>query len=144
MNTSNTVDRGPVNPSQSPTKIICPVEDTGKYSVSPSTIPRITAIIESCILFNSFIFQYQDTPPLYHSNREKKSNRAGGWLTFYDVPFCFSDTRPPKNARAISRFYQSDERYQLRESCRSYTASRRTWSAHRRRSIECPATTAYS
>ena len=53
---SNTLARGPVKPNISPTRIICPVEDTGKYSVKPSTIPKIMAIIESLIVLSPFRF----------------------------------------------------------------------------------------
>src|SRR5512139_2725722 len=30
-------------PSRCPTRMRCPVEDTGRYSVSPSTMPRVAA-----------------------------------------------------------------------------------------------------
>lgn len=42
--TSNVFAFAPVNPNKCPTRIKCPVVDTGRYSVNPSTIPSIKAI----------------------------------------------------------------------------------------------------
>ena len=44
---------GPSKPSKCPTIIICPVEETGKNSVRPSSIPTITAI-RYCSIITSF------------------------------------------------------------------------------------------
>jgi len=49
MKISNGAAFGPLNPSQCPTSTICPVDETGMNSVSPSTIPRMTAALQSVI-----------------------------------------------------------------------------------------------
>src|SRR3954452_13891866 len=44
ITTSKTVLPGPVNPISSAARIRWPVEETGRNSVTPSTMPRMTAI----------------------------------------------------------------------------------------------------
>ena len=47
ITTSNIWAKEPVNPIKLFTKIRCPVDDIGRNSVNPSTIPRIIALIKS-------------------------------------------------------------------------------------------------